>query len=69
MGTLKLSLRVLLGLALASSGIAHLSFARVDYVSQVPTYVPVDASLVVAVSGVVEILLGIGVASRGKVVP
>jgi len=66
---LNLSLRVLLGLALASSGIAHLSFARVDYVSQVPTWVPLDASVIVAVSGVVEILLGIGVASRGKVVP
>lgn len=48
MRALKLSLRVLLGLALASSGIAHLSFTRVDYVSQVPTWVPLDASLVEA---------------------
>jgi uncharacterized membrane protein len=50
-------------------GIAHLSFARLDYQAQVPSWVPLDADFVVVASGIVEIILGIGIASWGKFVP
>ena len=65
----KLVLRILLGVALVGFGIGHLTFARLDYQAQVPMWVPLDADFVVVASGIVEILLGIGVASWGRVVP
>jgi len=65
----KLVLRILLGAVLIGFGIAHLSFARLDYQAQVPSWVPLDADFVVVASGIVEIILGIGIASWGKFVP
>lgn len=50
--------RILLGLALAVAGIGHLSFARTEFLGQVPDWVPLDADLVVVLSGIVEVLLG-----------
>jgi uncharacterized membrane protein len=50
-----------LGTFLLFAGIAHLSFARQTFHAQVPTWLPVDADLVVVASGVVEIALGIAV--------
>jgi len=52
--------RILLGAALVSAGIAHLTFARTDFLAQVPEWVPLDADLVVVLSGIVEIALGTG---------
>lgn len=69
MKLIKLTLRVLLGIALIGFGIAHLTFARTDYQAQVPTWLPLDADFVVLASGVVEIVLGIGIASWGRAVP
>ena len=50
--------RWLLGGALAFAGTAHLTFAREEFQAQVPDWFPLDADLVVLVSGVVEIGLG-----------
>lgn len=51
--------RIVLGLALAFAGTGHLTFARQDFQAQVPTWLPLDADLVVVASGVVEIALGL----------
>jgi uncharacterized membrane protein len=50
--------RTLLGVTLAIAGISHLTNRREEFQAQVPTWVPVDADLVVVASGVVEIALG-----------
>jgi uncharacterized membrane protein len=51
--------RITLGLALAYAGTSHLAWARTDFLAQVPGWVPLDADLVVVLSGVVEIALGL----------
>lgn len=50
--------RVLLGVALIYAGTAHLTFSRDSFLAQVPDWVPMDADLVVVLSGIVEIALG-----------
>lgn len=64
------ALRIVLGAALAYAGISHLTFARTDFLAQVPGWVPLDADLVVVLSGIVEIALGVSliVLSRYRVV-
>ena len=66
---LRLVLRLLLGGALIYAGISHLTFSRQEFQAQVPIWLPLDADFVVLASGVVEIMLGIGIASAGAVVP
>lgn len=54
---------------LISAGIAHLSWARKSFPAQVPSWVRVDADIVVLLSGVVEIALGVallGVRARRR---
>ncbi|MFC5061337.1 hypothetical protein [Actinomycetospora atypica] len=51
--------RWLLGLFLLAAGLLHLTTLRVEFRSQVPSWFPVDADLVVLASGVVEIALGL----------
>lgn len=51
--------RALLGVALAAAGLSHLSWSRTEFLAQVPGWVPLDADLVVVVSGVAEIALGV----------
>jgi uncharacterized membrane protein len=51
--------RVVLGISLIFAGIAHFTFQRMEYFAQVPGWVPLDADLVVVLSGIVEILLGL----------
>lgn len=51
---------VALGAFLVFAGTSHLSFAREEFRSQVPGWVPLDADAVVLASGVVEIGLGAG---------
>lgn len=51
--------RILLGCLLVFTGIGHLSFVHDDFLSQVPNWVPLDDSLVVSLSGIVELLLGL----------
>lgn len=50
--------RILLGLNLLFAGISHLTFARLEFVAQVPNWVPLSDDLVVLLSGIVEISLG-----------
>ncbi len=52
------TVRILLGLFLILAGIGHLTFSRQAFQAQVPIWVPMNADLVVALSGIVEILLG-----------
>lgn len=51
--------RVLLGAALVFTGVGHLTFARAEFVAQVPQWLPLPPDVVVVASGVVEIALGI----------
>lgn len=51
--------RILLGANLLFAGIGHLTFSRIEFVAQVPNWVPLDTDLVVVLSGIVEITLGL----------
>ena len=55
--------QLLLGAALIYAGITHLTTSRLEFQAQVPTWVPLSADFVVLASGVVEIVLGIMLAS------
>jgi uncharacterized membrane protein len=55
--------QVLLGAALIYAGISHLTTSRLEFQAQVPSWVPLSADFVVLASGVVEILLGLSLAS------
>lgn len=59
-------LRVTLGLALLFAGTAHLTFARAEFLAQVPKWVPLDGDLVVVLSGIVELALGAGLVALSK---
>jgi len=61
--------RIALGTGLVYAGISHLSFSRLEFTAQVPVWLPVDPDFVVVSSGIVEILLGLGLLSFGRLVP
>ena len=65
----RLTARIALGLALLYAGIGHLTYSRLEFQAQVPVWLPLEADFVVLASGVVEILLGLGLLTWGKVVP
>ncbi|MBY0424155.1 MAG: hypothetical protein K2Q22_00840 [Cytophagales bacterium] len=50
--------RILLGSFLLLAGVGHLTWARIEFLAQVPTWLPVNGDLVVVLSGLVEIGLG-----------
>ena len=52
--------RILLGGFLILAGLGHLSGLRQEFLAQVPTWLPIDGELVVVLSGIVEIILGVG---------
>lgn len=56
-------MQVLLGSALIYAGILHLTTSREEFQAQVPNWVPFSPDFVVLASGVVEILLGLALAS------
>ena len=60
MSILKTIARYALGAALIFAGVGHLTFSRAEFQAQVPVWLPLDPDFVVLASGVVEILLGIG---------
>lgn len=49
---------MLLGAALLVAGTSHLTWSRTAFLAQVPGWVPLDADLVVVLSGLVELALG-----------
>ncbi len=53
-------LRIVLGAFVLLAGIGHLTFQREEFQAQVPDWVPLGKDLVVVLSGVVEILFGLG---------
>ena len=58
-GLVRTLFRILLGVFLLFAGVAHLTFQRVEFLAQVPDWVPLDGDLVVILSGIVEIILGL----------
>jgi len=56
---LRTGARILLGVFLAGAGVAHLTWARDEFVAQVPAWVPFSVDFVVVSSGIVEIALGL----------
>ena len=50
----------LLGGFLVLAGLGHLSAQRQEFLAQVPVWLPIDGDLVVVISGIVEIILGVG---------
>ena len=60
---IKLIFRLLLGYFMTYAGYSHLTHARQEFVAQVPTWIqfsPAFTDFIVLASGVVEIILGIG---------
>ena len=54
--------RILLAVFMIFAGYSHLTFNRLDFQAQVPDWVPFSKDLVVILSGIVEIVLGLGLA-------
>lgn len=48
------------------AGIGHLTWARNEFLAQVPQWVPLEGDLVVVLSGLVEIALGAGLIALPK---
>jgi uncharacterized membrane protein len=57
---------MLLGGILVFAGVSHLTFAREEFVAQVPDWFPISDDPVVLVSGVVEISLGAALVAFGR---
>lgn len=58
--------RLLLGAFLIFAGVSHLTVARVEFLAQVPRWVPLDGDWVVVLSGIAEIVLGLGLVFLGR---
>ena len=58
--------QIVLGFALAYAGIGHLTTSRVEFRAQVPSVFAEYADFVVLASGVVEIVLGVGLIALWK---
>lgn len=54
--------RILLAIFMIFAGFSHLTFNRIDFQAQVPDWVPISKDLVIILSGIVEIILGLGIA-------
>nr|WP_299201164.1 hypothetical protein [uncultured Brumimicrobium sp.] len=52
--------RILLALFMVFAGFSHLTFNRVEFQAQVPEWIPMSKDLVVILSGIVEMILGLG---------
>ncbi len=58
--------RLALGAFMTGAGLTHLTVARDEFRAQVPSWVPVDADLVVLGSGVAEMGLGLALLTLPK---
>lgn len=56
---LQKTFKTILGLFLLFAGLAHLMWARAEFLAQVPSWVMLDPDLVVLLSGIVEVVLGL----------
>ena len=54
--------RILLAIFMVYAGFSHLTFNRIDFQAQVPDWIPLSKDLVVILSGIVEMVLGFGLA-------
>jgi len=54
--------RIILAIFMIYAGISHLTFNRLEFQAQVPDWVPLSKDLVVILSGIVEMILGLGLA-------
>ena len=54
--------RILLAIFMIYAGFSHLTINRIDFQAQVPDWLPLSKDLVVILSGIVEIILGLGLA-------
>lgn len=54
--------RIALAVFITFAGYSHLTFHRSDFQAQVPDWVPMSKDMVVILSGIVEIVLGVGIA-------
>jgi uncharacterized membrane protein len=52
----------LLAFAMIFAGFSHLTFNRIEFKAQVPDWLPLNKDVVVILSGIVEIILGLGLA-------
>lgn len=59
-GIVRTIFRILLGLFLIFAGVSHLTISRVEFLAQVPPWVALNGDLVVVLSGIAEIVLGLG---------
>ena len=64
--TVQTVLRILLGAFLVFAGTSHLTTARAEFLAQVPIWLPVNADLVVILSGIAEITLGLALIALFK---
>ena len=54
--------RIILAIFMIYAGLSHLTFNRLEFQAQVPDWVPLSKDLVVILSGIVEMILGLGLA-------
>ncbi len=66
MSLIRTSARWLLGAVLLFAGTAHLTFARDEFVAQVPSWLPLPVDVTVVASGIVEIALGLALVVLGR---
>jgi len=53
-------MRMILGFLMIFAAFGHFTFQRTDFQAQVPDWIPLNKDLVVILSGVFEIVLGLG---------
>ena len=53
-------MRMFLGFLMIFAAFGHFTFQRMDFQAQVPDWVPLSKDLVVILSGIFEVLLGLG---------
>ncbi|MFT5823554.1 MAG: putative membrane protein [Crocinitomix sp.] len=54
--------KILLAIFMVYAGFSHLTFNRIDFQAQVPDWIPLSKDLVVILSGIAEMILGLGLA-------
>jgi len=64
--TIQTMFRIILGVSLLGTGIAHLTWGRTSFLAQVPPWLPLDGDFVVVVSGIAELALAVGLIGFGR---